>query len=201
MALSQVAVQNALDRAQRIRAQLAAFKARNDKEVGRVVQAAEVAGTACVLGLAAGRYGKDGRMELAGVPLDLVVGLCSLAAGVYCSQDNEDDYAQHFHAIGSGALALYLGRYGTEAGMQMRARADNKSNPPAAPRPAVAGWDPPYFGAYGPPQALPASSPLTPRNSNTRPQISRSWFGATKLFSAMIRFSCPEYLPKKYPLE
>lgn len=169
MALSQAAIQNAMDRAQRVRAQFAAFKAKGEKEVGRMVQTVEVAGTACALGLVAGRYGKDGSLEVAGIPFDLLVGFGALAAGIYCSQNDEDDYAQHLQAIGDGALALYLGRYGTQHGMQWKARAENKTSSATAStvKPAgttTAGLDYPAFGAAYYPAALPAPrpSPLTP---------------------------------------
>lgn len=166
MAVSHETMQQALASAQRARAQFAAFKERSEQEVGRLVQTVEVAGTAAALGLLAGRYGEGGHLNVVGVPVDLLVGLAALGTGIWLgSEPKNEEYAAHLHSISGGALALYLGRYSTEYGQNMAAKAHKSDDGRGARTTAAtatptttAGWD---YAGYGYPRALPAAMPTT----------------------------------------
>lgn len=115
LTLRSEAVQRALEAAKRSRemagARLAAFKAANAKSIARGTRTIEVVGTSVALGAAAEQFGKDGRLEVAGIPISLAVGLASHVLGFVLSNDKDDELLEHLHACGDGALAAYASAY------------------------------------------------------------------------------------------
>lgn len=122
------AMTNLQDKLERARAALAASREKL-REGGKIaIESGEVAAGAAVAGFIRGRapeYGDLGPGKTIPIEAVLFVGAQALA-------QNDAQAAEHYRAVGNGALAFYVGRQAEKWGADMRARASGAA--PPAPR-------------------------------------------------------------------
>lgn len=90
--------------------------------IDTVVTTAEVGGAALTFGVINGRFGG---VELVGIPIDLVAALTCHGLGFLL----DDEYADHLHNFGNGALATYLATLGASLGHEMALKAGKVPDP------------------------------------------------------------------------
>jgi hypothetical protein len=120
-ALARRALHDARDALVRSEGKLARVREKAAETVERVVQTAEVAGGAFVLGLLNGRYTKMTASgprgpEVVGIPAELAAGLGLHVLGFSKLAKNQ---SHHLHNVGDGALAAYFTQLGRGTGIGM----------------------------------------------------------------------------------
>lgn len=102
----------------RLKAQTRNAREKAGETMNHIVRTAEISGVAFGAGVLRARMG-DARFAIAGVPLDLGVGL---GAHLACLLGTGAD--THFAAVGDGALAHYMARLGMQIGGKGRLSGD-----------------------------------------------------------------------------
>lgn len=117
MAFSAQNIAKAREMVERARSKMTAMREHSEEVIGEAIAATEVGTTALAFGYANARYGDGGELKIAGMPLDLLAGVSlhgiSFMGGL-------GKYAEHGHNIGSGAMAAYAYRAGSQLGRDAR---------------------------------------------------------------------------------
>ena len=115
MAFTAQALEEAQDGWRRAKEKLSRFREKAEVGIGQAIQATEVSGTAFALGYANGKWGEDGELTVAGVPVDLGVGIALTGVAMFGGLGK---YAEHGVNVGSGALAAAAYRTGFQLGQE-----------------------------------------------------------------------------------
>ena len=102
------------------RNRMAKMKEQSEAIIGEGLKVVEVSGSAFALGYANERYGKGGELMVAGVPVDLGVGVGLLGVTLFGGLGK---YAEHGANVAAGALAAFGYRSGAEMGRAALAKA------------------------------------------------------------------------------
>jgi hypothetical protein len=86
-----------------------------ESTVRRTADVLEIGGAAGGISYANARWGANGQLALAGIPVDLIVALGGLGASWFGFAGR---YGRDAEMIGAGGLASYLSRLGTSLGAQ-----------------------------------------------------------------------------------
>jgi len=139
----------AIERADRAESRLEKLKEKSEELTEMVVQKAVIGGTAAAMGYYQGYKGSI--PEVAGVGVDLIVGVVASGAALMADQIGVKKYAHYLDAVGTGSLAFWAANQGATMGMAKRSKAPPA--PPAAP-PADAtakgfqGYEPAQFAPH-----------------------------------------------------
>lgn len=133
----------AIERADRAETKLEKIKRKSEELTEMVVSKALIAGTSAAMGYYEGYKGAI--PEVAGVGLDLIVGVGASAAALFADQMGAAKYGKYLDAVGTGSLAFYGAKQGHLMGY---AKASKLAPPPAAaPAPATTAKG---YGELGP---------------------------------------------------
>ena len=114
MAFTAAKAAHAAEIIQRAKAQMAKVRETTEEAIGDGLLAVEAGATAFGLGYANMRWGGEhGEMRVLGMPVDLGV---ATALGGLAAIGGFGKYREHGRNVGVGALALFAGRMGSEAG-------------------------------------------------------------------------------------
>ena len=117
MAFSAQNIAKAREMVERAKSKMATMREHSEEVIGEAIAATEVATTALAFGYANARYGEGGELKIAGMPIDLLVGVSlhgiSFLGGL-------GKYSEHGHNIGSGGMAAYAFRTGSQLGRDAR---------------------------------------------------------------------------------
>jgi hypothetical protein len=113
MAFTAAKAAQAAEIVQRAKAQMAKVRETTEEAIGDGLLAVETSATAYGLAYANMRWGEHGEMRVLGMPVDLGV---ATALGGLAALGGFGKYKEHGRNIGVGALALFAGRMGAEAG-------------------------------------------------------------------------------------
>lgn len=138
----------AIERADRAESRLEKIKKKSEELTEMVVNKAIIGGTAAAMGYYQGYKGSI--PEVAGVSLDLIVGVAASGAALMADQLGVKQYAHYLDAVGTGSLAYYAANQGATLGMAKRSKAAPVATAPAEP--TMKG-----YGSYEPAQFAPHS--------------------------------------------
>ena len=151
MSFNTMSLKRAREYVERAREKMAKVREHAEEAIGQGIQIAEVSGTAFGFGYAHARWGgAKGQVEVLGVPADLGV---AVALHGVAFMGGLGKYAEHGHNVGTGALASYSYRIGSQFGTEAAKHAPAKAGPAnyvqtstpgtfnGAPQHAVAGYD------------------------------------------------------------
>ena len=146
----------AIERADRAESRLAKLKEKSEELTEMVVSKAVVAGTAGAMGYYQGLKGSI--PSVAGVGLDLIVGVAASGAALMADELGMGKYGHYLDAVGTGSLAFYAANMGAELGhsRSMKAPAAPPAPPVAPAAPEAAPTAKGYFG-YSPADFTPAT--------------------------------------------
>ncbi len=113
MAFDTKSITKAKEYVERAREKMARVREHAEEAIGTGIQIAEVGGTAFGFGYANQRWGKDGEVMVMGIPADLGV---AVALHGVSFMGGLGKYSEHGHNVGTGALASYAYRMGTQMG-------------------------------------------------------------------------------------
>ncbi len=125
--LSREQLQQVKSTVERARAQMSRAREKTEEVVGEAIRAAETGAAAFGLGWVRGRFGE---VSVLGVPVD--VGAAAVLHGV-AFLGGAGKYREHVHALGNGALAVYLTTVGAKVGDDMRKKAGGSTTLPLPP--------------------------------------------------------------------
>lgn len=117
-----MAMQVTRDQVQRTLGQAKKMLIEHKQMISEVVKGGEAFAAPLLVGLAEGRLAKDGsgHVQIAGVPLNLLLGVIGVGAG---ASGMIDDYGVHAANMGAGLLGAYGSDLGRELGLGMRLNA------------------------------------------------------------------------------
>lgn len=148
----------AIERADRAESRLAKLKEKSEKLSEMVVNKALIAGTAGAMGFYQGMKGSV--PQVAGIGLDLIVGVAASGAALMADEIGVGKYAHYLDAVGTGSLAFYAANMGADLGMARARKAAPAA--PAAPADATAkGWasyEPAQFAPHVSSASVPAGT-------------------------------------------
>ena len=127
--MSKKALEEAAVKGESARRSLGRLREKGQESMGEMVHTMEAGVAAFGWGYGVGRYGKEGDLEIWGIPADLATGL-GLKALSWAEQF--DRYDADASAFGQGSLDAWLTRMGVRMGMEAKAKT-------AAATPAAAG--------------------------------------------------------------
>lgn len=113
---------------------MAKWREKNEEVIGRGMQLVEVSGTAFAFGFANSRWGENGELKIAGIPVDLGVAAVVHSMGFL---GGLGEYAEHGHNVADGALASFAYRVGAQMGAD--SARDAKGPPPVKKSSTTAG--------------------------------------------------------------
>ncbi len=113
MAFDTKSIAKAREYVDKAREKMARIREHAEEAIGTGIQIAEVGGTAFGFGYANARWGTNGEVKVMGVPADLGV---AVALHGVAFMGGLGKYSEHGHNVGSGALASYAYRMGTQLG-------------------------------------------------------------------------------------
>ena len=113
MAFDTKSIAKAREYVDKAREKMARIREHAEEAIGTGIQIAEVGGTAFGFGYANARWGQNGEVKVMGVPADLGV---AVALHGVAFMGGLGKYSEHGHNVGSGALASYAYRMGTQLG-------------------------------------------------------------------------------------
>ncbi|MEY5061402.1 MAG: hypothetical protein RIS45_1323 [Planctomycetota bacterium] len=120
----------AIERADRAESKLEKLKAKSEHLMTSVTNKAIVAGTAGAMGYYQGLKGSV--PQVAGVGLDLIVGVAASGAALMADEIGLGKYGHYLDAVGTGSLAFYAANMGADLGMARAKKAAPPPPPPAA---------------------------------------------------------------------
>ncbi|MFI5296737.1 MAG: hypothetical protein ACHREM_01455 [Polyangiales bacterium] len=113
MAFTAAKAQQVTAMAERAKAQMAKVRETTEEAIGDGILAVETSATAYGIAYAHMRWGEGGELKVLGVPVDLGV---ATALGGLAALGGFGKYKEHGRNVGVGALTLFAGRMGAEAG-------------------------------------------------------------------------------------
>jgi hypothetical protein len=113
MAFDTKSIAKAREYVDRAREKMARIREHAEEAIGTGIQIAEVGGTAFGFGYANSRWGKNGEVQVMGIPADLGV---AVALHGVAFMGGLGKYSEHGHNVGTGALAAYSYRMGSQLG-------------------------------------------------------------------------------------
>lgn len=125
--LSREQLQQVKSTVERARATMSRAREKTEEVVGSAIGAAETGAAAFGLGWVRGRFGE---VSVLGVPVD--IGAAAVLHGV-AFLGGAGKYREHVHALGNGALAVYLTTVGAKVGADMRSKAGGSTTLPGLP--------------------------------------------------------------------
>jgi hypothetical protein len=154
------AVEQALEKAERMKENMAKLREKAEGAIGLGIQIAEVSTASMGFGYLNGRFGENGELAWGGVPVDLGAAVLLHGTAFFGAWGK---YAEHGHNLGLGALGACAYRTGTQIGAN--AKAKSKQNfPQAATQPQQPNALPPWMLPpwAGPPAAAAPQAPAVP---------------------------------------
>lgn len=106
---------------ERARDKMASLREKTEGIIDTGIAAAEVSGTAFAFGYANARWGENGELKVGGLPVDL--GAAVALHGI-AFMGGLGKHAEHGHNVGTGALASYTYRLGTQLGAEAKTVAE-----------------------------------------------------------------------------
>jgi len=106
-------------KAERAESMAMKFRKRAQGWIGTTVRVTEVSGAAMAFGYAHGRWGENGELAVAGLPVDIGAAVLLHGAALF---GGLGAYAEHGHNLGNGALAAYAYRTGAQIGAAAASR-------------------------------------------------------------------------------
>lgn len=145
----------AIERADRAETRLEKLKQKSEELTEMVVSKAVVAGTAGAMGYYQGLKGSV--PSVAGVGLDLIVGVAASGAALMADQIGLGKYGHYLDAVGTGSLAFYAANMGADLGMA-RAKKSAPPAPPVAPDATAKGYGELGPASFAPHYSTPAGT-------------------------------------------
>ena len=115
--LPREALVKAASEAVSLKKKVLALREDGEKVAGLAIETAEIGGTALACGYMHYRLGKDGEYGMAGVPVDLAIGVLGMVGGFVAGK-----HGDHFKNAGNGALSCYAARLGMKLGAEALAK-------------------------------------------------------------------------------
>lgn len=114
MAFDIRSIAKAREYAEAAKKKMAKVREHAEEAIGYGIQAVEVSGTSFAMGYANARWGKEGELKIAGLPVDL--GAAVALHGV-AFMGGLGKYSEHGHNVADGAMAAYSYRMGAQLGV------------------------------------------------------------------------------------
>jgi hypothetical protein len=148
MAFNTTSLAKARELYERANAKVAKIKEDHSESIGEVIRMTEITTAAMAMGYVNGRFGgEEGELAIAGIPVDLTLGL--VLHGAAFTKIIPDQHRAHGHNLGTGVLAGASYRYLAQIGKKGAQKAQ-ALHPQAYPSPQQLGQ-----GAVAPPPWTP----------------------------------------------
>lgn len=129
--------------------------------IGETVRVGEIGGAAFGFGWVNGRFGEAGELAVAGIPVDLTVGIALHTAAFLGGFGKGTSGRSHGHNLGTAGIASAAYRFGSQVGLA------NKPHQAALPQAQAQAALPPWLS---PPWALPSQYPQQAPQAAPQPQ-------------------------------